>query len=81
MSTFMPMTREYAWCFTTPSDDLRVDMSVLHNGQRELWRYPLMIAQVFGAIHWQALRLWLKLNPSTNTRSYIEANSIKVGRE
>ncbi|MBC7989009.1 MAG: DUF1365 domain-containing protein [Luteimonas sp.] len=30
---------------------------------RVLWRYPLMTAQVVGAIHWQALRLWLKGNP------------------
>jgi DUF1365 family protein len=30
---------------------------------RMLWRYPLMTAQVVGAIHWQALRLWLKGNP------------------
>lgn len=30
---------------------------------RVLWRYPLMTTQVVGAIHWQALRLWLKGNP------------------
>jgi DUF1365 family protein len=30
---------------------------------RVLWRYPLMTAQVVGAIHWQALRLWFKRSP------------------
>lgn len=30
---------------------------------RLLWRYPLMTARVVGAIHWQALCLWIKRNP------------------
>jgi DUF1365 family protein len=30
---------------------------------RVLWRHPLMTVQVIGAIHWEALRLWLKGTP------------------
>lgn len=30
---------------------------------RALMRFPLMTAQVIGAIHWQALRLWMKRIP------------------
>lgn len=30
---------------------------------RVLYRYPAMTLRVVGAIHWQALRLWLKGNP------------------
>ena len=30
---------------------------------RVLWRYPLMTLRVVGAIHWQALLLWLKHTP------------------
>jgi len=30
---------------------------------RVLWRFPLMTGQVIAAIHWQALRLWLKRTP------------------
>lgn len=30
---------------------------------RVLWRYPLMTTRIVAAIHWQALRLWMKRNP------------------
>jgi DUF1365 family protein len=33
------------------------------NLARVLWRYPLLTLRVLGAIHWQALRLWLRRNP------------------
>ncbi|MEO6366025.1 MAG: DUF1365 domain-containing protein [Luteimonas sp.] len=33
------------------------------NLARVLFRYPLMTLQVVAAIHWQALRLWLRGNP------------------
>lgn len=34
-----------------------------HSLQRVLCRFPLMTAKVFWAIHWQAIRLWLKRIP------------------
>jgi DUF1365 family protein len=40
---------------------------------RVLWRYPLMTAQVVGAIHWQALRLWLKRAPVHDHPTFQEA--------
>jgi len=83
VSPFLPLDRDYDWCFTAPGDDLHVHMQVLRDGGREfdatltlqrrpldaqslarvLWRYPAMTAQVVTAIHWQALRLWLKRTP------------------
>jgi len=30
---------------------------------RVLWRFPAMTVKVVAAIHWQALRLWLRRNP------------------
>lgn len=36
VSPFIGMQREYAWRFTTPADDLRVQMLVLRDGDREL---------------------------------------------
>jgi DUF1365 family protein len=30
---------------------------------RVLWRYPAQTLRVVAAIHWQALRLWLRRNP------------------
>lgn len=33
------------------------------NLARVLWRYPAMTLRVLGAIHWQALRLWLRRTP------------------
>jgi DUF1365 family protein len=41
---------------------------------RVLCRYPLMTAQVVTAIHWQALRLWLKRTPIHDHPKHRRAN-------
>jgi DUF1365 family protein len=43
----------------------RIDLSG-KNLARVLVQYPLMTARVVGAIHWQALRLWVKGAPFHN---------------
>ncbi len=48
---------------------------------RVLWRYPLMTAQVIGAIHWQALRLWLKRNPIHAHPALSDANAARFDHE
>jgi len=79
VSPFMPMDLRYEWRFTMPGDHLGVHMHLKREGhtvfdatlalKREpisngvLLRFPLMTAKVIAAIHWEALRLWLKRIP------------------
>ncbi|MEO7326160.1 MAG: DUF1365 domain-containing protein [Dokdonella sp.] len=87
VSPFVPMERDYAWCFSVPGENLCVHMDVINqtiegspreldatlvlerhefssaNLARVLFRYPFMTAKVIAAIHWQALRIYLRGNP------------------
>ena len=51
---------------------------------RVLWRFPLMTLKVVAAIHWEALRLWLKgarLIPRLRAADAKEANtSLAAGK-
>lgn len=52
VSPFIPMERDYSWCFTAPAADLNVHMDVMRDGQREfeatltLHRRPLNSASL-----------------------------------
>jgi DUF1365 family protein len=79
VSPFMPMDLRYDWRFTAPGDQLAVHMALKRSGDKifdatlalrkqpigngVLARFPLMTAKVIAAIHWEALRLWLKRIP------------------
>lgn len=87
VSPFVPMQRDYAWCFSVPAENLCVHMDVIDhttegrpreldatlvlkrhefsgaNLSRVLFRHPFMTAKVLAAIHWQALRIFLRGNP------------------
>jgi DUF1365 family protein len=76
VSPFMPMDLHYRWRLSPPGQRLAVHMALHKDGarlfdatlslekqpfsNRVLLVHPLMTLQVIAAIHWQALRLWLK---------------------
>src|SRR5262245_17278776 len=82
VSPFMPMDVRYEWRFSEPGEHLVVGMGLERGGRKifdatlalqrhpisncVLARFPLMTVQVIAAIHWQALRLWLKGVPFYN---------------
>jgi DUF1365 family protein len=79
VSPFMPMDLRYDWRFTPPGARLAVHMRLTRAAQTMfeatlalkqqpirngvLVRFPFMTAKVIAAIHWQALKLWLKRVP------------------
>jgi DUF1365 family protein len=76
VSPFMPMELDYRWRFSPPGEHLTVHMALSQGPRTlfdatlalrkrpftnsVLLSYPLMTLKVIAAIHWEALRLWLK---------------------
>jgi DUF1365 family protein len=76
VSPFMPMDLDYRWRFSAPGERLSVHMTLCKGARTlfdatlalrkrpftntVLLAYPLMTLKVIAAIHWEALRLWLK---------------------
>ena len=76
VSPFMPMDLDYRWRLSPPGERLSVRMALRKEREtvfdatlslrrrafsdRLLAAYPLMTLKVIAAIHWEALRLWLK---------------------
>jgi DUF1365 family protein len=89
VSPFMPMGLRYVWRLTAPGVSLGVHMRLkradetifdatlalrqepISNGV--LVRFPLMTATVIAAIHWEALRLWLKRIPRHTHPAKVQA--------
>ena len=76
VSPFMPMELDYRWRFSRPGSRLAVHMALMQGTTpifdatlslekselrtSVLLLHPFMTLKVITAIHWQALRLWLK---------------------
>jgi DUF1365 family protein len=79
VSPFMPMDVLYEWRFSEPGERIGVGMTLERGAEKVfdatlalarepisngvLLRFPFTTLKVIAAIHWQALRLWMKRVP------------------